>query len=314
MLRRERFRSELRKVSGRVSGRTWILDELGEGPRELGTGLVEPAFRFRRKIPSSKVSEISTLDPVPHAAEPKEPTIMLSFSSKRSSSDRIRQRTQRKSKLGVEAMEGRQLMTSGIVISLPPLPADLNVVSLNVQNLANNQVRLTATLENGGASPIRFLPGTTYPGGGLFEISRSSGGTILYGPPTSQGTPTPQADPDPGSVIASMAIPSIPYGSTIQLSTVTTGRAIFTAAAVPRLPVFALNAAKVSRPWPRCRSSVSSTLGVKYGPLPEVNPANDTLTVDDLIPTSLPINTTTMNLIPQIQNAVANTKYRAERK
>ncbi len=201
------------------------------------------------------------------------------------------QRSKRNARVGVESMEGRQLMTGGLLTPVAPirfpitLPADLDVVSLNVQNLPNNQYKLTAKLENGTSNLLPgLIRGTTYPGGGVFQITQSTGGTILPGPPNGQPSLFGLAQPDLGHVIASMPIPSISYGSTIQLSTVVNTRAIFTAAAVP---IFN-----------------SSTLTTT--PLPEVNVNNDSLTLDTLIKLTITVNTATINLLPQFQNAIAN--------
>lgn len=195
-----------------------------------------------------------------------------------------RKRKARDARVGLESLEDRELLTAPVVIPTPPwlrhAPADLDLVSLNVQDLGNSKFHLTATLRNGPPGTFSLL-GDTYPGGGVLQITRSTGGTILYGPPDGQPSLFGLADFDRGQVIASMPIPRLGYGQSIQVSTITTGRALFTAAAVP---VF--DPDRLSAP-----------------PLPEANPNNDSLTVDNLIKSTIPVNTTTLGLFPLIKDA-----------
>src|SRR5262249_34363292 len=123
------------------------------------------------------------------------------------------------------------------------------------------------------------------------QIARGPGGTILYGPPDGRSPLFGLADFDRGQVIKSMPIPAIKYGNSIQLSTVTTGRAIFTAAAVP----------------------VYDPIRLYAPPLPEINPNNDNKTVDALVRHTYPVNSATLNLVPALRNAVQNARVRLDR-
>jgi hypothetical protein len=189
----------------------------------------------------------------------------------------------------------------GVTVNPPVLlpQADLAVESLKVQSLGNNQFKLTATLENvppvvlalpnavklvGGGAPLP-IAGVTYPGGGVLSITRTDGGTSL----SLSSSNTIQATPDPVQLLASMPIPSLAPGKTIQLSTVTIGPALFTATAGPAF------------------SSPGHAL-----PFPETNPANDSMTVDSLVSKTLPINTATLNAIPALANAVQNAQIRLD--
>ncbi len=204
------------------------------------------------------------------------------------------------------ALSGSSLVGHVGPITLPPPTplADLGVVSVNVQGLGNNQFKVTATLENvpptpvakanfvgvGGGGPV-VTPGVTYPGGGVFTITRTDGGTSISMLPNGTVLDTP----DPVQTIASMPIPALAPGQTVQLSTVTTGRAIFTATAGP--------AFVLGHPVARLAHPVS---------FPEANPLNDSKTVDALISHTLPVNTSTLALVPALQNAVQNAQFRLD--
>jgi hypothetical protein len=199
-------------------------------------------------------------------------------------------------------------LVGNITTVAPPAPtplADLGVVSLNVQSLGNNQFKVTATLENippppvlkpsfiiGGGGPV-FTPGVTYPGGGVFRITRTDGGTSISLQPNGTVLDTP----DPIQTIASMPIPSLAPGKTIQLSTTVTGRAIFTASAGPAFIA---------------TTGLASNIPGNFLLFPETNPLNDSKTVDTLIPHTYPINTFTLGLVPAINNAVQNAQFRLD--
>ena len=191
------------------------------------------------------------------------------------------------------------VVASPVIVGIPirpPTPlADLAVEALTVKSVGNNQYQVTATLENlppviaadpnivtiGGGGTL-FTPGVTYPGGGVLEITRTDGGTTISKLPNGVVIDTP----DPIQLIASMPIPSLAPGKTIQLSTITAGRAIFTASAVPAI----------------------DALGHQL-PFPETNSANDSMTVDNLVPHTIPINTFTLGLVPALNNAVQNAQF-----
>jgi hypothetical protein len=178
-----------------------------------------------------------------------------------------------------------------------PLPvalpeAELAVEAVNVQSLGNNQFEVTATLEDvpplpphlpnivgiggGGTTPIS---GLTYPGGGVLTITRSDGGTSL----SLSSSNTIQSSPDPSQTLASMPIPSLAPGQTVKLSTTTTGPALFTATAGPKI-----------------------YLG---RPLPFLVASNSTLSAiaDNLVSHTLPVNTATLAAISTLNNAIKNT-------
>jgi hypothetical protein len=218
----------------------------------------------------------------------------------------------------VEVLEGRELRAGGLaaaalvpaqVAKLPivpiggiivdPLPkADLVLTKLDIQDQGNNQYKVTATLQE-GVPPVLVnkaaftLPGNTifnsgpaYPGGGVLEILRSTGGTILNAQPPYN----PLAVPDPGQVLASIPIPHLDFGQTIQLSTITTGRAVFTGAAVP----------------------VPDPVTQLVSPLPEINTANDFKSVSNLVPHTYPVNTLTLGLVPSLRDAMQNAQIRLD--
>ncbi|WP_165070632.1 hypothetical protein [Paludisphaera rhizosphaerae] len=216
-------------------------------------------------------------------------------------------RSSRSFKPASEGLESRVQLsgsTAGVVtiganpgiISLPTgtLKADIVLESLSVQPLGNNQFRVTAVLENEGlpvvakpagiGSSVATSVGVAYAGGGVLQIARTSGGTNLNGVPTGPVLATP----DPATVIASMPIPALAFHQTIQLSTVTQGRAIFTASAVP---------------------AVVNHLAL---PFPDANTANNTRTVDSLIAHTYPINTATLGLLPSLNTAVQGAKLRLD--
>jgi hypothetical protein len=189
----------------------------------------------------------------------------------------------------------------GSVTANPAPQADIVLENLNVQSLGNNEFKVTATLENEGlplignagaarasvahvvAPPPGF--GVAYPGGGILQITRTSGGTILNSQPTGSVLSTPVTP----QVIASMPIPALNFHQSIQLSTVTTGRAIFTGSAV----------------------AAHTPIGFPL-PFPDANKANDTRTVDNLIQHTFVVNTLSLSLVPSIANAVHNAQLRLD--
>jgi hypothetical protein len=236
---------------------------------------------------------------------------MIPFQGKPRLIDRARRPSRRAFRPSSEGMEPRLLLSAGIALpvlhapvaaKLPkpkpqPPKADIVLENLSVTSLGNDQFRVTATLENGaptlekanvahagGAAASTARAGIKYPGGGVLQIVRSSGGTIL----NAQGT-SPVATPDPGQVIASEAIPALGFHQSIQLSVVTQGRAIFTASAV---------AAVDSHGIPR-----------KF---PDANFANNSRTVDDLVPRTFTVNTFSLGLIPPVNNAVQNAQLKLD--
>jgi hypothetical protein len=191
----------------------------------------------------------------------------------------------------------------GAVNTSGPAVADIAVTGLTVQNLANNQFRLTATLVNegfattgnapganiavkpGGTLPPPTQTGPAYPGGGVFEITSTSGGTVLNSQPTGPVLSTPVTP----QVLVSMPIPALASGQSIQLSTVAHGRAIFTASAVPSLGANGLPV-----------------------PLPDANPADNSQTVDNLVQHTVTLNTSNLGLLPVIGAAVQNAQVRLD--
>jgi hypothetical protein len=180
------------------------------------------------------------------------------------------------------------------LIAKPAGPeADIALENLNVQSLGNNQFRVTATLENVGfptsqhasasrtASAVQAPPlGPAYPGGGLLQISSTTGGTILNSQPTGSALSTPLTP----QTIASMPIPALNYHQSVQLSTVVTGKAVFAASAV----------------------AARSPIGLPL-PFPDGDTSDNTKTVDNLVQHTYTVNTTTMGLIPTLVNATHNT-------
>jgi hypothetical protein len=142
-------------------------------------------------------------------------------------------------------------------------PADLIVGNFDFRSLNNDKYQVTVTLSNGTYLQSLLGPGQTYPGGGTFEIDRMTGGTDLNDPGSLFVTKV-----DPGSVIAQMPIPMIPYGQSITLTGVMTGRAIISAGAF----------APLSGPDAPMQT------------LPEINPDNDIKTVDYLTHKSITLN------------------------
>lgn len=160
--------------------------------------------------------------------------------------------TQRKSRHFRPSADGLEtrLALSGaaatIGLSPPPPMADIVVDSLTVQDLGNNTFKVTATLTNELAKPVpstglsvppkgsTVTTGVDYPGGGIFQLARTTGGRTIVNPP-SDTAPTVQ---DPVRTLAAMRIPAIPFNHSIQLSAVTQGRAIFSASASPIVSPF----------------------------------------------------------------------------
>ena len=120
----------------------------------------------------------------------------------------------------------------------------------------------------------------------MFQITRTSGGTVLSSQPTGPVLSTPVTP----QVLVSMPIPALAYHQSIQLSTVIQGRAIFQC---------------VGGPCPGGQRGSSS-------PSPDANLANDSQTVDNLIRRTLPVNTSTLGLFPVIGNAVQNAHVRLD--
>jgi hypothetical protein len=155
---------------------------------------------------------------------------------------------------------------NGLVLGPNPIldftsPPDLAVDKLNISPLGNNNYVVFAHLQN-----IAQGPGAqAYPGGGEFVLTGTSGGIVHEPGNLSNG------QVDPSYTLASMPIPALAPGAGINLQVEATGRAIFTAAAVPTFDQAARG-------------------------LPEANPNNDSMTVSNLVHEDLPINTTTLNL------------------
>ena len=183
----------------------------------------------------------------------------------------------------------------GIPINNPAPQADLAIEALTVKSVGNNQYQVTATLENlppvvlhqanvvtigRGIGPVS-PPGVTYPGGGVLKITSTDGGRFIDQLPNGIVIDTPH----PTFVLASMPIPSLAPGQTIQLSTIATGRALFTASAVPAV------------------DASGNPL-----PFPETNSANDSRTVDNLVPHTFYITTATLSQFATLTTAIQETQ------
>jgi hypothetical protein len=158
------------------------------------------------------------------------------------STSRRAQRISRHFRPSADGLESR-LALSGtaatVGLGTPPPMADIVVDNLTVQDLGNNTFKVTATLTNELATPVpstglsvppkgsTATTGVDYPGGGIFRIARTTGGTTIVNPP-SDTAPTIQ---DPVRTLAAVRIPAIAFNHSIQLSAVTQGRAIFSASA-----------------------------------------------------------------------------------
>lgn len=214
------------------------------------------------------------------------------------SASRGTQRKSRHFRPSADGLEPRLALsgtTATISLPAPPPMADIVVDNLTVQDLGNNTFKVTATLTNELANAVpstglsvppkgsTVTTGVDYPGGGIFRIARTTGGTTIVNPP-SDTAPTIQ---NPVLTLAATRIPAIPFNHSIQLSAVTQGRAIFSASASP----------------------IVSPLG-QTSPFPDANRHDNFRSVNTLVSHRTTLNSLSLNTIQNLATPLQNIDIR----